>query len=269
MPVKSRLWLKNKEFIIELDDVDMKNTAQIALLHEIGFAETVLMPGDPHRAKMIAETFLDDAVLVNNIREAQGYTGYYKGYKVSVMASGMGMPSMGLYAYELYQFFDVKNIIRVGTAGSLQNDVKLRDVIVASRACTDSNFGQQFALCGADYPTCSPELMSCAISSADELNISLRVGNVYTTDLFYNPEPDVNNKWSAAGALAVEMETAGLYLTALHCKKRALAICTISNLPLLPGDPGCTAEEREQTFTDMVKIALEVAIKIECQKMCI
>ncbi|MBE6812036.1 MAG: purine-nucleoside phosphorylase [Ruminococcaceae bacterium] len=240
----------------------MKNTAQIQLLHEIGFAKTVLMPGDPHRAKMIAETFLDNAVLVNNIREAQGYTGYYKGHKVSVMASGMGMPSMGLYAYELFQFFGVENIVRVGTAGSLQDDIKLRDVVAASRAETDSNFGQRFAVDAVGVPACASELLSRALLSAKELGIDLKVGDFYTTDLFYDPDPDVIKKWSVAGSLAVEMETAGLYLTALRCKKRALAICTISNLPLLPDDPGCTPEERELTFTDMIKIALDVAIKI-------
>ncbi len=240
----------------------MKNTAQIELLHEIGFAKTVLMPGDPHRAKMIADTFLENAVLVNNIRGAQGYTGFYKEYKVSVMASGMGMPSIGLYAYELFQFFGVDNIIRVGTAGSLQKNLMLRDVVIASNACTDSNFGYQFGLSDAVNPSCSADLLSAAVNAADELGIKYTTGTLYTTDLFYDPENGVNQKWADAGALAVEMETAGLYLTALHCKKNALSVCTISNLPLLPDDPGCTAQEREASFTDMIKIALEVAIKI-------
>lgn len=241
----------------------MKNTAQIKLLNNIGFAKTVLMPGDPLRAKMIAETFLDNAVLVNNVRGIQGYTGYYKGHKVSVMASGMGIPSMGIYSYELFSFFDVENIIRIGTAGSLNEFVKLRDVVIGLGSNTDSNFAKQFNLNGVVAPTCSYELLSAAVSSANELEIEVKVGNLYTTDSFYNSDTYANKKWSEIGSLAVEMEAAGLYLTALRCKKRALAICTVADLPLLPECPGCTVEEREKDFTDMIKIALETAVKIE------
>lgn len=240
----------------------MGNTAQIKLLNEIGFAKTVLMPGDPLRSKMIAETFLENAVLVNNVRGAQGYTGYYKGHKVSVMASGMGIPSMGIYSYELFNFFGVENIIRVGTAGGLSENAQLKDVILGLGANTDSAFAKQFNVNGSIAPVCSYELLSLATEAAKELNIKVKTGNFYTTDVFYNYDIDVNRKWADIGSIAVEMESAGLYLTAALAKKKALAICTISDLPLVEGCPKSTVEEREQGFTDMIKIALEVAIRI-------
>lgn len=240
----------------------MKSTPQIKLLDEIGFAKTVLMPGDPLRSKVIAETFLENPVLVNNVRGIQGYTGYYKGHKVSVMASGMGIPSMCIYAYELFKVFDVENIIRIGTAGGLDESLKLRDVVVGMSASTDSNVVNQFGTNGPVAPACSYELLDCAVDTAKELGIKLKVGNFYCTDLFYNPDEYANKKWADAGAIAVEMESAGLYLSAMRCRKKALAICTVSDLPLLPGCPDCSVEEREQSFMDMVKIALEVATKI-------
>ena len=178
------------------------------------------------------------------------------------MASGMGIPSMCIYAYELFNVFDVENIIRIGTAGSLDEKLKLKDVVVGIGASTDSNVVKQFDINGSVSPTCSFELLSAAMNVAKSMNIKLNAGNFYTTDLFYNPDIYVNNKWAERGSIAVEMETAGLYLTAMRCKKRALAICTISDLPLLPDCPGCTVEEREQSFTDMMKVALETAIKI-------
>lgn len=239
----------------------MKNTPQIKLLNETGFAKTVLMPGDPLRSKMIAETFLEDAVLVNNVRGVQGYTGTYKGKKVSVMASGMGIPSMCIYSHELFNVFDVENIIRIGTAGALDESLKLRDIVAGVGASTDSNVVNQFDINGSVSPVCSFELLSSAAAVAKELGIELKTGNLYCTDLFYNPDENANKKWADAGCVAVEMESAGLYLNAMKSKKRALAICTISDLPMKPGCPGCTAEERELTFTDMIKIALEVAIK--------
>lgn len=240
----------------------MRNTPQIKPLNEIGFAKTVLMPGDPLRAKMIAETFFEDAVLVNNVRGVQGYTGTYKGKKVSVMASGMGIPSMCIYSHELFNFFDVENIIRIGTAGGLDESLQLRDIVAGTSASTDSNVVKQFDTNGTVSPVCSFELLSCAVSTAEELGIELKTGNFYCTDLFYNPDKNANKKWADAGSVAVEMESAGLYLNAMKSKKRALAICTISDLPMQEGCPGCTAEERELNFTDMVKIALEVAVKI-------
>ncbi len=241
----------------------MGNTAQIKLLNEIGFAETVLMPGDPIRSKMIAETFLENAVQVNNVRGVQGYTGYYKGHKVSVMASGMGIPSMGIYSYELFNFFGVENIIRVGTAGGLTQDVKLKDVVFGFGANTDSAFARQFGVNGSIAPVCSYELLSLAVEAAEEMNINVKTGNFYSTDVFYNFDKNVNRKWADTGSIAVEMETAGLYLTAEACRKKALAICTISDLPLVEGCPKSTVEERETAFTDMIKIALEVAVRLK------
>lgn len=240
----------------------MKETAQIKLLDETGFAETVIMPGDPLRAKMIAETYLENPVLVNNVRFAQGYTGFYKGRKVSVMASGMGIPSMGIYSYELFNVFGVRNIIRVGTAGGLASDIGLRDVVAGIGSHTDSGYAKQFGVKGTVAPVCSYELLSCAVDVAKELDIELRVGAFYSTDVFYNADEDVNRKWADLGAVAVEMESAGLYLNAMKYKKRALAICTVSDLPLVDGCPKCSVEERETQFTKMTEIALEVAVRI-------
>lgn len=240
----------------------MNQTSQIKPLHETGFAKTVIMPGDPLRSKMIAETFLENAVLVNNVRGAQGYTGYYKGHKISVMASGMGIPSMGIYSYELFNFFGVENIIRVGTAGGLTEDSKLKDVVIGLGANTDSAFAAQFAVNGKIAPVCSYDLLSCATEAARELKTDIKIGNFYSTDVFYNADESINRKWARLGSIAVEMESAGLYLTAMTSGKRALAICTVSDLPLLPGCPKSTVEERENSFTDMIILALETAIKI-------
>lgn len=238
----------------------MKNTPQIKLLDDIGFAKTVLMPGDPLRAKMIANTFFDDPVLVNNVRGIQGYTGYYKGHKVSVMASGMGIPSMAIYSYELFNFFDVENIIRIGTCGGFTEDLELRDVIIGGSADTDSAYINQF---GDVKPVCSEELFDCAVKVADEMGIKTKTGKFYTTDSFYNVDENVNKKWADKGCIAVEMETAGLYLNAMRCKKRALSICTVSDLPLKPDCPRSTVEEREKTFIDMIKIALELSVRAD------
>lgn len=239
------------------------NTPHINLLDEIGFAKTVLMPGDPLRAKKIAEDFLENAVLVNNVRGIQGYTGFYKGHKVSVMASGMGIPSIGIYSYELYSFFGVENIIRIGSAGGLSPDVKLRDIVAGIGANTNSNFAKQFDVKGTIAPTCSYELLSAAVDCANKLGLELKIGNLYSADTFYDADPEANRKWADLGSLAVEMEAAGLYLNAMRTRKKALAICTVSDLPLLPDCPGCTAEERQNTFTDMMKIALETAVRMD------
>lgn len=241
----------------------MNDTAQIKILNETGFAKTVIMPGDPLRSKMIADTFLENAVLVNNVRGAQGYTGYYKGHKVSVMASGMGIPSMGIYSYELFNFFGVENIIRVGTAGGLTEEAKLKDVVAGIGANTDSAFAKQFGVTGSIAPVCSYELLSLATEIAEELHIDLKVGNFYSTDVFYNFDKNANRKWADLGSIAVEMESAGLYLTAAACGKKALAICTISDLPLIDGCPKCSVEARENSFTEMIRIALEVAVKTD------
>lgn len=237
------------------------NTPHINLLDDIGFAKTVLMPGDPLRAKMIAETFLENAVLINNVRNIQGYTGFYKGHKVSVMASGMGMPSIGIYSYELFKFFGVENIIRIGSAGGIGDGIKLRDVVAGIGANTNSAYGKQYGVTGTIAPTCSYELLKTADECAKEIGIELKIGNLISSDTFYDADENNLEKWARAGSLAVEMEAAALYLNAMHLKKRALAICTISDLPFT--GEACTAEERQNTFTDMMKIALETAVRLD------
>ena len=239
----------------------MKDTPHINLKNDIGFAKTVLMPGDPLRAKKIAETFLDSAVLVNNVRGIQGYTGFYKGHKVSVMASGMGIPSIGIYSFELFSFFGVENIIRIGSAGGIGEGVGLRDIVAGIGANTNSNFGKQYGVTGTIAPTCSFELLCAAVDCAKKLGVNLKVGNLYSSDTFYDADSENLQKWAKAGSLAVEMEAAGLYLTAMHLRKRALAICTVSDLPFT--GEGCTAEERQNTFTEMMVLALETAAKMD------
>ena len=224
------------------------------------FAKTVLMPGDPLRAKFIAETFLEDARLINNVRGIQGYTGTYKGKPVSVMASGMGMPSMGIYSYELFNFFDIDNIIRIGSAGGLADNIHLRDIVIGMGACTDSNYQSQYCLGGNFAPIASYELLSRAVKEAEALGISYRVGNLLSTDVFYNANPTYNEKWRDMGILGVEMEAAALYMNAAAAGKRALAICTISD-HILRGE-GLDIESRQTSFTDMMKIALNVAISL-------
>ena len=221
------------------------------------FAKTVLMPGDPLRAKFIAETFLTDAVLVNNVRGVNGYTGYYNGKRVSVMASGMGIPSMGIYSYELFNFYDIDNIIRIGTAGSIHPDLKIRNVVLAMGACTDSNYGAQYELPGTFAPIASFELLHKAVKVIEEMgNIGYKVGNVVSSDVFYS-DRQTTAAWQKMGALAIEMESAALYMNAARAGKNALTICTISD-SLVTGEV-TTAEERQTSFDDMMKIALEIA----------
>ncbi len=222
------------------------------------FAKTVLMPGDPLRAKYIAENYLENAVLVNNVRGINGYTGKYKGEPVSVMASGMGIPSIGIYSYELYNFFGVDNIIRVGSAGGMSESIKVRDIIFGMGACTTSNFGVQFGLEGSFAPICSYELLKKAIEEADKLGASYAVGNILSSDIFYNADPEASKKWQALGVLGVEMEAAGLYMNAAKASKRALAICTVSD-HLLTGE-SLSSDERQNSFTEMMEIALNTAI---------
>ena len=221
------------------------------------FAKTVLMPGDPLRAKFIAETFLTDAVLVNNVRGVNGYTGYYNGKRVSVMASGMGIPSMGIYSYELFNFYDIDNIIRIGTAGSIHPDLKIRNVVLAMGACTDSNYGAQYELPGTFAPIASFELLRKAVRVIEEMgNIGYKVGNVVSSDVFYS-DRQTTAAWQKMGALAIEMESAALYMNAARAGKNALTICTISD-SLVTGEV-TTAEERQTSFADMMTIALEIA----------
>ena len=237
------------------------STPHINLPEGVSFAKTVLMPGDPLRAKMIAETFFENPELINNVRGIHGYNGTYKGHKVSVMASGMGMPSIGIYAYELYNFFGVENIIRVGSAGGIGENIALRDIVVGLGANTNSNFAVQYGVTGTIAPTCSYELLCAAADSAEALGLKLKVGNLLSSDTFYDDDPDSLKKWARVGTLAVEMEAAALYMTAKKAGKNALAICTISDIPAT--GEGCSAEERQNTFTDMMKIALETAVRMD------
>lgn len=220
------------------------------------FAETVLMPGDPLRSKYIAENFLTDAKLVNNVRGVQGYTGYYEGKRVSVMASGMGMPSIGIYSYELFNFYDVKNIIRIGSAGSVNEKLHVRDIVVGMSAFTDSNFGKQFGIDAQLAPTASYELVEKAMNKGRELGYNVMAGPIYSSDVFYDPQQR-SMKLAKLGVLAVEMESAALYLNAAMAGKNALCICTISD-SLVTGEE-LNAEERQTSFRDMMKLALEIA----------
>lgn len=222
------------------------------------FAKTVIMPGDPLRAQYIAENFITDAVLVNNVRGIQGYTGTYKGQRISVMASGMGMPSMGIYSYELFNFFDVENIIRVGSAGSMRADVKLREIVLAMSTSTNSGFMNQYNLPGVYAPTASYELLSKAIAAVREKGIPYHVGNVLTSDTFYDDDPDANAKWRKLGVMCVEMETAALYMNAARAGKNALSILTVSD-SLITGE-ATDSDERQTGFNNMISVALETAI---------
>ena len=230
------------------------------------FAETVLMPGDPKRSAFIAREFLTEAVLVNDVRGVQGYTGLYKGKRVSVMASGMGMPSIGIYSYELFNFFGVQNILRVGSAGAMTESVKVRDIVLGMGACTNSRYAEDFHLPGTFAPIADYKLLKTAAGVAEEKGLRYHVGNLLSSDVFYNDTeglPDGMKStpaWSKMGVLAVEMEAAGLYLNAARAGKRALAICTVSD-HLLTGE-ATTAEERQNSFTDMMTLALETAVRM-------
>ena len=224
------------------------------------FAKTVLMPGDPLRAKFIAETFLENPQLVNNVRGVQGYTGTYKGVRVSVMASGMGIPSIAIYSNELYTQYGVENIIRVGSAGAMRADMELGSVCAGMGACTNPDFAGQYELGGTFAPICNYDLLAAAVESANELGVKMPVGNLYSSDTFYDAAGR-NARFGTMGILAVEMEAAGLYCTAAYAGKRALAICSISD-NLVTGEE-LSADDRQTTFTNMMKIALEVAVKME------
>lgn len=219
--------------------------------------KTVLMPGDPLRAKYIAEHYLQDAVCVNQVRNMLAYTGSYQGTKISVMGSGMGCPSMGIYSYELYQFYEVERIIRIGSAGSLQKEVNLRDIVAAMGVCTNSNFGAQFHLPGSFAPIADFSLLSRAVEVSSRLGTPIKSGNVLCSDSFYDDGPNENEPWRKMGVLAVEMESAALYLNAARLGKSALCLLTISD-HLLKKE-ALPAQERERGFDDMLKVALETA----------
>ena len=225
------------------------------------FAKTVLMPGDPLRAKFIAETFLENPVLVNNVRGIQGYTGTYKGTRVSVMASGMGMPSIGIYSYELFNFYGVENIMRIGSAGAISPDLELYDVVAGMGTCTNSDYAKQYDLPGTYAPIASYNMLQTCVETAKELGVDIKVGNLYSSDTFYDDNADSLAKWQKMNnVLAVEMEAAALYMNAARAGKNALAICTISDCPFKGTET--TPEERQNSFTQMMEIALNTAFKL-------
>ncbi len=224
-------------------------------------AKTVLMPGDPLRSKFIADNFLENPVLFNNVRGIQGYTGTYKGTRVSVMASGMGMPSMGIYSYELFNFFGVENIIRIGSVGAMREDIKVREIIIGMGACSDSNYDEQFHLPGKYAPIADYTLLTTAVEEAKKLGATFHVGNVLSSDRFYDDSAEDNKKWHKMGVLGCEMEAAALYMNAARAKKRGLAICTVSN-NLVTGEQ-ISANDIQTTFTEMMEVALNTAVAMD------
>lgn len=220
-------------------------------------AETILLPGDPLRAKYIADNFLTDVVQFNATRNMLGFTGFYKGKRVSTMGTGMGCPSIGIYSYELIHFYGCKNLIRVGTAGALRPEVKVRELVFGMGACTTSNYVKQFRLPGDYSCICSYELLEKAVSAARERGLGYHVGNILSSDMFYNPDmPPVGTAWDRMGVLAVEMESAALYSNAAYGGANALCILTVSD-SLVTGE-ATTAQERQTSFTDMMEVALEL-----------
>jgi len=232
-------------------------TPHIAAKDKNEIAETILLPGDPLRAKFIADNFLRDVVQFNGIRGMLGYTGTYNGKRISVMGSGMGMPSIGIYSYELIHFYGVKNLIRIGSCGSFQESVKIRDVIIGMGACTNSNYASQYGLPGSYAPIASWELLEKAVNVAKSKNIEVKVGNILSSDIFYDADPEAWKKWAAMGVMGVEMEAAALYMNAAKAGVNALCLLTVSDS--LVTHEATTAEERQNTFTKMMEIALELA----------
>lgn len=218
-------------------------------------AKTVLMPGDPLRAKLLADTYLENVEQFNTVRNMFGYTGTYKGQSVSVMGSGMGMPSIGIYSYELFNFYGVDNILRIGSAGGLAPEVKLRDIVIGMSSSTDSNYPSQYGMPGTIAPTADFGLLSKAVAGAEKLGYPVRVGNILASDVFYTID-NSHSKWASMDVLAVEMESAALYLNAMYAHKHALTLLTISDLPLT--GEALTAEERQTSFTQMMEVALSV-----------
>ncbi len=219
-------------------------------------AEKVIMAGDPLRAKFMAETFLENPVLYNSVRGMLGYTGTYKGKRVSVQGHGMGIPSIGIYTYELFNFYGVKSIIRTGSAGAFHPDLKLGDVVIGMGSCTDSNYGAQYNLPGTFAPIADFELVRKAAAKAEEMGVSYKVGNLLASDVFYGDSADSWKAWQKMGVLAVEMEATALYMNAARSGNKALAICTISD-SLVTGE-ACSAEQRQTSFTNMMEIAFDI-----------
>jgi purine-nucleoside phosphorylase len=221
------------------------------------FAKTVLMPGDPKRAEYIAKNYLTDAKLVNDVRGIKGFTGFYKGKRVSVMASGMGQPSMGIYSYELFAFYGVENIIRVGTCGGFTKDLHVGDIVVGMGACTNGYYASQYNLPGTFCPIASFKLVKKAVEECERKGVNYRVGNVLSSDTFYS-DTDSNSAWTKMGVLGVEMEAAALYCNASRLGKNALAILAVSDSFVYP-EENATAEERQSSFTSLMEVALEIA----------
>lgn len=219
-------------------------------------AKTVLMPGDPLRAKFIAENYLTDVKCYNNVRNMLGYTGKYNGREISVQGSGMGIPSIGIYSYELFNFYGVENIVRIGSAGAISQDVHIRDIIIAMGACTNSNYAMQYGLPGTFAPIADFSLLNKTISIANEKNIDVKVGNVFSSDTFYDDAMSLK-QWQKMGVLAVEMEAAALYMNAARCNKKALCILTVSDCPFTGEET--TSDERQTSFTQMMELALNLA----------
>lgn len=220
-------------------------------------AKTVLMPGDPLRAKFLAMTYLDNVKQFNKVRNMFGYTGKYKGKEISIMGSGMGMPSIGIYSHELYSKYGVENIIRIGSCGSFKENVHLRDIIIVQGCCTDSNFAHQYELPGIYSAISDYGLLEKAVTLAKKNNVNYHVGNILSSDIFYHADKNSPQKWASMGCLGVEMESYALFATAAYLNKRALTLLTVSDS--LVSNEETTPEEREKTFTAMMKIALEIA----------
>ena len=236
-----------------------QSSISASIVAEGEIAKVVLMPGDPLRAKYVADHYLENPVCFNSVRNMLGYTGTYHGRKISVMGSGMGIPSMGIYAAELFNQFGVEAIIRIGSAGGLTDGVKLRDVVIAMAASTNSNYGAAYGLPGVFAPAADYGMLADSVEAAKKLGVNAVVGTVYSSDFFYYPQPDLNAKLRDLGHLAVEMETAGLYWTASACRKKALSILTISD-HIFTGD-ALSAEDRQNSFHEMMEVALETAWK--------
>ena len=219
-------------------------------------AEKVIMAGDPLRAKFMAENFLENPVQYNSVRGMLGYTGTYKGKRVSVQGHGMGIPSIGIYTYELYNFYGVKRIIRTGSAGAFHPDLKLGDIVVGIGACTDSNYGAQYGLPGTFAPTADFAMVRAAVEKAEAMGVQYKVGNILSSDVFYGDDAESWKAWQKMGVLAVEMEAAALYMNAARSGNEALCICTISD-SLVTGE-ACSAEQRQTSFTNMMEIAFDI-----------
>ena len=224
---------------------------------EAEIAKVVLFPGDPLRARTVAETYLENPVCFNSVRNMLGYTGSFRGRRISVMGSGMGIPSATLYAHELYSFYGVESIIRIGTAGGVAEDVKLRDLVIAMTASTNSAFSAQYGFPGLLAPQADYSLLHQAVAAAEQLHVNTRVGQVFTADMFYNSNEKAGEMYRRFGVLALEMETAGLYWEAMACRKRALSLLSISDL-IFTGE-GLDAAQRQDSFREMMEVALETA----------